>query len=97
VLLGCGHIVKNSDASPNIAEFCNNGIQAQINQAESIEATNPTQAASMWTTVDHEMTNQAPWVDLYNPKQIDFLSKNVAGYEWSPQWYIMVDQLYFTK
>ena len=30
------------------------------------------------------MTDQAPWVDLYNPKQIDFLSKRVHGYQWNP-------------
>ena len=97
VLLGCGHIVKNSDASPNIAEFCDQSIQAQINKAESVEATDPTEAASLWTTVDHEFTNQAPWVDLYNPKQIDFLSSNVHGYVWNPQWYILIDQLWLSK
>ncbi len=97
VLLGCGHIVKNSDASPNIAAFCSPSIQAQINKAESVEATDPTEAASLWTTVDHEDTMQAPWVDLYNPKQIDFLSANVHGYEWNPQWYILIDQLWLSK
>ncbi len=94
VLLGCGSIHPKSDASPNIAEFCSKTIQAQMTQAESVAATNPTQAASLWTQVDHEMTLQAPWVDLYNPKQIDFLSKNVHGYSWSPQWYILIDQLW---
>jgi peptide/nickel transport system substrate-binding protein len=97
VLLGCGHIVKNSDASPNIAAFCNNGIQAQINKAESVEAADPTEASALWTQVDHEDTLQAPWVDLYNPKQIDFLSSNVHGYQWSPQWYILIDQLWLSK
>jgi peptide/nickel transport system substrate-binding protein len=97
VLLGCTHIVPNSDASPNIAAFCDPSIQKQINTAESIAATNPSQAASMWTTIDHEDTNQAPWVDLYNPKQIDVLSSNVHGYEWSPQWYILIDQLWLSK
>jgi peptide/nickel transport system substrate-binding protein len=97
VLLGCGHIVKNSDASPNIAEFCSHSIQAQMSQAEAVAATNPTQAASLWTQVDHEVTQQAPWVDLYNPKQIDFLSKSVHGYSWSPQWYILIDQLWLSK
>jgi len=96
VLLGCGHIVKNSDASPNIAAFCSNSIQNQINTAESVEATNPTRAAALWTQIDHEDTVQAPWVDLYNPKQIDFLSKNVHGYQWSPQWYILIDQLWLS-
>jgi peptide/nickel transport system substrate-binding protein len=97
VLLGCSHIVKNSDASPNIAEFCNSSIQAQINKAESEEATDPSAASALWTTIDHEDTLQAPWVDLYNPKQIDFLSSNVHGYEWNPQWYILIDQLWLSK
>jgi peptide/nickel transport system substrate-binding protein len=97
VLLGCGSIHKNSDASPNIAAFCDKAIQAKINQAESVEATDPTKAAQLWTEVDHEMTQQAPWVDLYNPKQIDFLSANVHGYEWNPQWYILIDQLWLSK
>jgi peptide/nickel transport system substrate-binding protein len=97
VLLGCGSIHPNSDASPNIAEFCDKSIQAQINKAESEEATNPSGAAALWTAVDHEDTSQAPWVDLYNPKQIDFLSKNVHGYKWNPQWYILIDQLWLSK
>jgi peptide/nickel transport system substrate-binding protein len=92
VLLGCGTIHKNSDASPNIAAFCDPTIQTQINKAESVEATDPTEAASLWTQVDHEDTQQAPWVDLYNPKQIDFLSSRVHGYQWNPQWYILIDQ-----
>jgi peptide/nickel transport system substrate-binding protein len=97
VLLGCGTIHKNSDASPNIAAFCDPTIETQITKAESVEATDPTEAASLWTQVDHEDTQQAPWVDLYNPKQIDFLSKNVNGYEWNPQWYILIDQLWLSK
>jgi peptide/nickel transport system substrate-binding protein len=97
VLLGCGTIHPNSDASPNIAAFCNKGINSQILQAESDESTNPAQATSLWTTIDHEDTLQAAWVDLFNPKQIDFLSKNVHGYEWNPQWYILIDQLWLSK
>ena len=97
VLLGCGSIHKNSDASPNIAAFCDSTIQAKINQAEAVAPTNPTLAASLWTQVDHADTDQAAWVDMYNPKQIDFLSKNVQGYQWNPQWYILIDQLWLSK
>jgi peptide/nickel transport system substrate-binding protein len=97
VLLGCGHIVPNSDASPNIAAYCNKSTQTQINTAESIEATQPAKAAALWTQIDHEDTLAAPWVDLYNPRQIDFLSSNVHGYEWNPQWYILIDQLWLSK
>jgi peptide/nickel transport system substrate-binding protein len=96
VLLGCGTIHPNSDASPNIAAYCDQATQAQINQAESMESTDPKGAATLWTKIDHEDTNAAPWVDLFNPKQIDFLSANVHGYKWNPQWYILIDQLWLS-
>jgi peptide/nickel transport system substrate-binding protein len=96
VLLGCTTIHPNSDASPNIAAYCSPSTQDQINKAESEEATDPSAAAKLWTTIDHEDTNAAPWVDMYNPKQIDFLSKNVHGYKWNPQWYILIDQLWLS-
>jgi len=94
VLLGCGSIHPNSDASPNIAAFCDKAIQAKMDQAEKTGVTNPDAANQIWAEVDHEMTDQAPWVDLYNPKQIDFLSKRVGNYQWNPQWYILIDQLW---
>jgi len=96
VLLGCNTIHPNSDASPNIAAYCDKATQAQISQAESMEATDPAGAAKLWTQIDHEDTNAAPWVDLYNPKQIDFLSSDVHGYKWNPQWYILIDQLWLS-
>src|SRR5690348_12699674 len=92
VLTGCGSIHPHSDASPNIAAFCDKSIQAQMTQAENLGQSNPTAANNIWTQVDHAVTDQAPWVDLYNPKQIDFLSSRVHGYQWNPQWYILIDQ-----
>jgi len=92
VLLGCGSIHPHSDASPNIAAFCNKTIQAQMTQAENLGLTSPTSANNIWAQVDHAVTDQAPWVDLYNPKHIDFLSSRVHGYQWNPQWYILIDQ-----
>jgi len=92
VLLGCGNIHPHSDASPNIAAFCDKSIQAQMDKARSLGQTDATTANNMWAQVDHAVTDQAPWVDLYNPKQIDFLSSRVQGYQWNPQWYILIDQ-----
>ena len=92
VLLGCGSIHLHSDASPNIAEFCNKSIQSQMNRAEVLGETNQTAANNLWAKVDHEVTDQAPWVDMYNPKQIDFLSARVHGYVWNPQLFILIDQ-----
>jgi peptide/nickel transport system substrate-binding protein len=96
VLLGCGTIHPNSDASPNIAAFCDQAINSKITQAESMEATNPSGAGALWTQIDQADTDAAPWVDMYNPRQIDFLSANVHGYEWNPQWYILIDRLWLS-
>jgi peptide/nickel transport system substrate-binding protein len=96
VLLGCGTIHPNSDASPNIAAYCDQATQSKINQAETMGATNPSGAAALWTQVDHADTDAAPWVDMFNPKQIDVLSHNVHGYSWSPQWYILIDRLWLS-
>jgi peptide/nickel transport system substrate-binding protein len=93
VLLGCGSIHSGSDASPNIAEFCDQKIQAQMTKATALASTDIDAANKLWGQIDHEVTDQAPWVDLYNPKQIDFLSSRVKNYQWNPQWYILIDQL----
>ncbi len=92
VLLGCGNIHPHSDASPNIAAFCDKSIQAQMDKARTLGQTDATSANNIWAQVDHAVTDQAPWVDMYNPKQIDFLSSRVHGYQWNPQWYILIDQ-----
>jgi peptide/nickel transport system substrate-binding protein len=92
ILLGCGSFIPNSNASPNIAEFCNKPIQAQMDQALQQGITDPTGANAKWQAIDKAVTDQAPWVSLFNPKWIDFLSKRVKGYQFSPQWYFLLAQ-----
>jgi peptide/nickel transport system substrate-binding protein len=97
VLLGCGSIHPGSDASPNIAEFCDKTIQTQMDKAINLGVTDQNAANNIWAQVDHAVTDQAPWVDMFNPQQIDFLSKRVQGYQWNPQWYILIDQQWLKK
>ena len=92
ILLGCGSFIPNSNASPNISEFCNKPIQAQMDQALQQGITDPTGANTKWQAIDKAVTDQAPWVSLFNPKFIDFLSKRVKGYQFSPQWYFLLAQ-----
>ena len=92
ILLGCGSIHPNSNSSPNIAQFCNKPIQAQMDHAGQVGITDPAAGNKIWAQVDKEVTDQAPWVAMYNPKYIDFLSSRVKGYLFSPQWYFLLDQ-----
>jgi peptide/nickel transport system substrate-binding protein len=92
ILLGCGSIHPNSNSSPNIAQFCDKGIQAKMDHAGQVGITDPAAANKIWAQVDKEVTDKAPWVSMYNPKYIDFLSSRVSGYLFSPQWYFLLAQ-----
>jgi peptide/nickel transport system substrate-binding protein len=92
VLLGCGDFIPNSNASPNIAEFCDKGIQSQMDAALKQGITNPTGANAKWAQIDKAVTDQAPWVAMFNPKYVNFVSKRVKGFQFSPQWYFLIDQ-----
>jgi peptide/nickel transport system substrate-binding protein len=66
-----------------------------MNKAEALELTNPTAANVLWGQIDQQMMSTgAPWVPLFNPKQIDFVSKRVGNYQFSRQFYMYVDQLW---
>ena len=92
VLLGCSSYIPNSNASPNIAEFCDPTIQHKMNAALQKGITDPSAANDMWAEVDKEVTDQAPWVAMMNPKYVNFVSKRVKGFIFSPQWYFLIAQ-----
>jgi peptide/nickel transport system substrate-binding protein len=92
ILLGCGSFHPNSNSSPNIAEFCEKGIQSKMDKAGQMGITDPEGANKLWAQVDKQVTDQAPWVAMFNPKFIDVLSTRVKGYQFSPQWYFLLAQ-----
>jgi peptide/nickel transport system substrate-binding protein len=92
ILLGCESIHPNSNSSPNIAQFCDKKIQADMDRAGKVGITDSEAGNKIWAQVDKEVTDQAPWVAMYNPKFIDFLGSRVKGYQFSPQWYFLIDQ-----
>ncbi len=92
ILLGCGSFHPNSNSSPNIAEFCNQGIQAKMTQAGQTGITDPAAGNKIWAQVDKQVTDQAPWVSMFNPKLLDFVSARVKGFKFSPQWYFLLGQ-----
>ena len=92
ILLGCDSFHPNSNSSPNIAAFCNQAIQAKMDQAGETGITDQAAANSQWAQVDKEVTDQAPWVAMMNTKQLDFVAKRVKGFIFNPQWYFLIDQ-----
>jgi peptide/nickel transport system substrate-binding protein len=92
ILLGCDSFHPNSNSSPNIAAFCHQGIQANMDKAGQTAIEDADAANTLWAQVDKDVADQAPWVAMFNPKQLNFVSQRVKGFQFSPQWYFLLAQ-----
>ena len=92
ILLGCESFQPNSNSSPNIGGFCDEGIQTSMDEAAATSLVDPAAADEMWADVDRAVTDQAPWVAMFNPKLLDFTSDRVEGFQFHPQWGFLLAQ-----
>jgi len=94
VLLSCASFHPGSDSSINISGYCNPGLDAQMAKADAQGVTDPKAADAAWGSIDRQYMTQSPLVPLFNPKLIDFTSARVHNYQFSDQYYMLVDQLW---
>jgi peptide/nickel transport system substrate-binding protein len=94
VLASCASFHPGSDSSINISGFCDKTIDAQMQQALTTAQTDPNAANQQWGQIDKAVMTQAPVAPLFTPKLIDFTSSRVGNYQFSKQFYMLVDQLW---
>lgn len=85
VMFSCASFHPGSDASVNISGFCDPRIDARMQQAMALSITDQAAANKIWSEVDRSITDQAPAAVLFVPRQIDFVSKRVGNFTFSPQ------------
>ena len=79
----------------NVSEFCNPSIDRQMRKAQAEQTSDPVGARALWQRVDREVTDAAPWVPLIATKDVNFLSKRVGNYQFSPDGNgLLIDQLW---
>ena len=78
----------------NEAEFCDPQIDSQAQRALTSRPGDPAAATTRWAAIDRELTDQAPWVPLYNPRDLTLLSARVGNYQYHPYWSLLIDQLW---
>jgi peptide/nickel transport system substrate-binding protein len=93
-LLSCGSFLPGNPGNVNTAEFCDPRIDAAATEAIADEPAAPVLAASRWAAVDHALTDQAPWVSLYYPRDLTVLSARTGNYQFHPYWNLLIDQLW---
>lgn len=89
VLASCSAFRPNSDSNANVAEFCDRKISAQMDRALALGAKNPAAANRLWASIDRQVTDQAPYVVMMNPRIVTFVSKRLGNYQFNPQWQLL--------
>lgn len=78
----------------NLGRFCDRAIDAKIGRALRLQERDPASANESWAALDHELTDQAPWVFLYTESTRGFVSKRVGNYQYHPLWGTLFAQLW---
>jgi YVTN family beta-propeller protein len=81
-------------APANLARFCDRAIDAEIRRAGSLQTSEPQAANALWSRIDRQITDLAPWVSTLNLDNVDFVSKRVGNYQYNPEWGLLLDQLW---
>jgi peptide/nickel transport system substrate-binding protein len=84
VLLSCASFHPGSDASINMAGFCDPAIDTQMQQAMATSLTDPVAAAQQWAVLDHKLTDLAPLTTLFQIHKLDVVSARVGHFTFSP-------------
>jgi YVTN family beta-propeller protein len=90
----CQAFLPGNPNNLNGTEFCDPGIDRLMRRAQAEELSDPTGARALWQQVDREITDASPWVPLMVTKDVNFLSKRVGNYQWSPAMGLLIDQLW---
>ena len=74
--------------------FCDRRIDRKIARARALQQTDVRAANALWARIDRDLTDQAPWLFLYNRKQADFVSSRVGNFQYNLRYGILLDQFW---
>jgi peptide/nickel transport system substrate-binding protein len=90
----CQSFVPDSIGNSNWSEFCDSGLDAQIDRALAAESNNAPDTAALWAQADQTATDQAPAVPFTTQTDIHLVSARVGNYQYSFVQGVLLDQLW---
>lgn len=94
VLLGCASFHPGSDASINIAGYCDKTLDGDIQKNLITAVTDQKAANAEWAKLDAAYTDQAPWATLFTPKELDFVSTRLKNFTFSDQFHLVYSRVW---
>jgi peptide/nickel transport system substrate-binding protein len=71
---------------------CNPSLDRKMRRASTLQFRHPEQAAALWTSIDHEITDHAYWVPMVSLRAPQIVSTRVRNYQYSPVWGFIAGQ-----
>jgi peptide/nickel transport system substrate-binding protein len=80
--------------SQNWADFCDRGVDREVQRLIQLQASDPEAAAKLAAKIDRTLVDRAPWVPLWTPRLVDFVSRRVGNYQFNAYDSTLLDQLW---
>jgi peptide/nickel transport system substrate-binding protein len=93
-VLSCRSFYRDPTNTQNYAEFCDPHADKLAAHAQEAQLTDPAAARRLWAQVDHIVTDQAPWVPVFNQASTAFVSSRVGNFQESPEYGPLLDQIW---
>jgi YVTN family beta-propeller protein len=83
-VLTCRSFYQDPTSTDNLAEFCDPHADQLASEAQAAQQTDPPAARKLWAQADRVVTDQAPWVPVFNRSSTWFVSARVRNCQESP-------------
>jgi len=74
--------------------FCNPTIERRIEEATNMQLTDVAASHDLWSDLEHDLVDRAPWVSLVNPIWTALVSERLGNYQFHPYWGQLFDQMW---
>jgi peptide/nickel transport system substrate-binding protein len=74
--------------------FCDPLLDRRMAKASRLQASDLAAAHRSWTSIEHELTDAAPWVPLVNRSWVNLVSERVGDFQVNPEWGPLIDQMW---
>jgi peptide/nickel transport system substrate-binding protein len=65
-----------------------------MKRAAGLQITDPSAAHRLWSSIEHDITDVAPWVPVADRSHVNVVSRRLGNYQYNPQWGPLVDQMW---
>ncbi len=95
MLFSCAAFTPADKNQLNVSEYCDPTTDRLIGHASALQAAGrASDAAAAWARADRRIVDQAASVPLASLKWVDFVSQRVGDFQYSPEFGVLLDQLW---